>query len=207
MVASQESESGYGWDYDTWVDDLYAKKSTDQILTAIVDGFIADNGGANATTITDDGETYTADQTLSWLDLSKAEAYKTAFENLAGQLKSKITSSNKSSWNSLIKSAKYFAEDDYAYFGLYDVKDFLNKLSSNSTFNPGGNYVSNVTSAFSQLVKYNVAQKGAGNAYGLSLYYDISGKASRSDVYTSADTNFTNWKYIVDTYHGSSSGR
>ena len=27
MIASQESESGYGWDYDTWVDDLYTYKS------------------------------------------------------------------------------------------------------------------------------------------------------------------------------------
>lgn len=206
MVASQESESGYGWDYDTWVDDLYSKKTTDKILTAIVDGFIEDNGGANLTSYEYEGETYDADQTLSWLDLSKAHDYMVAWENMAEQLKNKITSSNKSSWNTLVDSAKHFAGNDYTSVGIFDAKDFINKLASNSTFNPGSSYTSAVLSAHSALVKYNVAQKGAGNAFGLSLFYDIEGQAGRDDCYTDDDTNFTNWKYIVDNYAGSSGG-
>ena len=206
MIASQESESGYGWDYDTWVDDLYAGKTTEQVLTAIVDGFIQDNGGANLESYEYQGETYAADQTLSWLDLSKANQYMVAWENMANQLKSKITSSNKSSWNTLVDSAKHFAGDDYAQVGIFDAKDFVNKLAANSTFNPGSTYTNAVLSAHSALVKYNVAQKGAGNAFGLSLFYDIEGQAGRDDCYTDDDTNFTNWKYIVDNYGGFSGG-
>ena len=206
MVASQESESGTGWDYDTWVDDLYAGKTTEQVLTAIVDGFIEDNGGANLESYQYQGETYAADQTLSWLDLSKANQYMVAWENMATQLKSKITSSNKSSWNTLVDSAKHFAGDDYAQVGIFDAKDFVNKLAANSTFNPGSTYTNAVLSAHSSLVKYNVAQKGAGNAYGLSMFYDIEDSAYRSECYTNSDTHFTNWKYIVDTYYGESSG-
>ena len=44
MVGSEESEAGEGWDYDTWVDDVYSGKDTKTVLKAMVDGFIADNG-------------------------------------------------------------------------------------------------------------------------------------------------------------------
>lgn len=207
MVASQESESGYGWDYDNWVDDLYAKKSTEQILTTIVDSFIEDNGGPNISSYEEDGETYDADQTLSWLKLSNMSSYKTAFENLATQLKNKITSSNKSNWNSLVKSAKCFGGDGYySTFGVVDVKDFVNKLAANNTFKPDVTYTNAVLTALNNLVGYSVAQRGAGNAYGLSLYYDFDGEADHSTYYASSETNFTNWKYIVDTYCDSSGG-
>ena len=206
MVASQESESGYGWDYDTWIDDLYAHKSTSEVLTAIVDGFIEDNGGKDASTIVEDGETYTADQTLSWLDLSYAGEYKTAWENMAGELRNKLSSSMKSSWNNLIKKGKHFAGDDYASVGIFDAMDFVKNLESSSSFNPGSSYTAAVKNAYNKLVKYNVAQKGAGNANGISMFYDITNSAYHQYFYTDDDTNFSNWKYIVDNYYGSSGG-
>ena len=202
MIASQESESGYGWDYDTWVDDLYAKKDTKTILKAVVDGFIADNGGANATQIYDSGQYYDADQTLSVLDLSKVDTYKTAWENMATQLKTKLTSSNRSSFNTMIKNnVKHFAGDDYDYFCTFDAKDFMNVLASNSTFNPGSSYTNAVINAFNDLVYYNVAQKGAGNAYGLCFYWTNSTSYSDIDTYYStSETNFTTWRSICSTY-------
>ena len=192
MIASEESEAGYGWDYDTWVDDLYAKKSTPVMLKAIVDGFIADNGGASD----DEG-----DQTLSYLNLSYASAYKTAWENMAAQLLNKVTSNNRSSFNSLVKKAKYFAGGDYDYFCTFDAKDFVNKLASNSTFNPGSTYTNAVLSAFNNLVTYSVAQVGAGNAYGLCMYWcNNSTYSDFNTYYTSEMTNFTNWRSLNEQF-------
>ena len=182
QVASQESENGTGWDYDTWIDDLYGKKDTTTILQAIADGFIKDNGGT----------TYNGDQTLSYLDLTKMAAFKTAWEELGSQLSSKITSSNKSTFKSLVTDSYYFAGSDYGYFALFDAYDFLGNVSSNSTFNPGGNYISNAQSAITSLVKYNTTQKSSKDAHGLSFYF---GSEYNSSTYSS----FTNWRSIIST--------
>ena len=191
MIASEESESGYGWDYDTWVDDLYAKKSTTTILKAIVDGFIADNGGVSSSP---------NDQTLSYLNLSKMAAYKTAWENMAAQLKNKLTSSNKSSFISLVKNCKHYGDSYYTYYGIFDAKDFLNKLSSNSTFNPGSTYTSAALTAFNNLVEYSSCGKGAGNSYGMCMFYSVASTCYKSTYYSSTETNFSTWRSLVSTY-------
>ena len=79
MIAAQESEAGEGWEYNTWVDDLYAKKDTKTILKAICDGFISSYESTY-------GSYYDNDQTLSYLDLAKISAYKTAIENIADEV-------------------------------------------------------------------------------------------------------------------------
>ena len=199
MIASEESEEGYGWDYDTWIDDVYDKHSTSTILTAIVDGFITDNGGINTTR---------SNQTLSWLDLSAMPAYKTAFENFASALKTKLTndSISKSTFASWMSNkVKVFCKDsdqDEKYYCLFDVKDMLNKLAQDSSYNPGSSYLSALQSAFSNLVKYSVAQKGAGNAYGLGCIYCQSSTYSSylKRAYTSSETNFTNWFNFLKSY-------
>ena len=190
MIASEESEAGYGWDYDTWVDDLYSKKTTTNILKAIVDGFISDNGGASSTS---------GDQTLSYLTLSYASAYKTAWENLATQLNSKVTSSNKSSFNSAITSnVKHYGDSDYDYFCTFDAWDFVDKLANNSaftSFKPDTSYITAVKNAHANLVSYNLAQKGAGVSKGLCMYWPNS--SQYSDVktyYTTSETRLTTWR-------------
>lgn len=191
MIASEETESGYGWDYDTWVDDLYAKKSTTTILKAIVDGFIKDNGGTSS---------YSNDQTLAYYNLAYMSQYKTAWENLASALASKLTSSNKSSFNTLVKSVKYYGDSYYVYYGIFDVKDFVNKLAANSTFNPGSTYTNAVLTAHSKLVEYSSCGKGAGNSYGLAVFWSVASTCYKSSYYTSSQTNFTNWRSLVSSY-------
>ena len=120
MVASEESESGYGWDYDNWVDDLYAKKSTDTILKAICDSFIAENGGVSSNK---------NDQTLSYLNLAYAQEYKTAWENMTTALTTKLGSTSSSTFISWVgKNVKHYADTDYNYYHLFDAKDFINKF-------------------------------------------------------------------------------
>lgn len=190
MIASEESEAGYGWDYDTWVDDLYSKKTTTTILKAIVDGFISDNGGASSSS---------GDQTLSYMNLSYAAAYKTAWENLASQLNSVVTSSNKSSFNSAITSnVKHYADSDYDYFCTFDAWDFVDKLANNSAFSSfsvDSSYITAVKNAHANLVAYNLAQKGAGVSKGLCMYWPNSTQYSDvSTYYTTSETTLTTWR-------------
>ena len=191
MVASEESEAGEGWDYDTWVDDLYAKKTSPVIFKAIVDGFIKSNGGTSSSS---------NDQTLSYLNLSYMSDYVTAWNNMATQLGTKLTSSNKSSFNTLVKSTKYYADSDYTYYGIFDAKDFINKLTANSTFNPGSTYTNAVLTAFGNLVEYSSCGKGAGSSYGLCMFWSCSSNCAKGTYYTAAMTKFTAWRTIVTTY-------
>ena len=189
MIASEESEAGYGWDYDTWVDDLYSKKTTTNILKAIVDGFIADNGGASSN----------SDQTLSYMNLAYASAYKTAWENMAAQLNSKVTTSNKSSFNSaIISNVKHYADSDYDYFCTFDAWDFVDKLANNnafSNFRIDSSYTTAVKNAHANLVAYNLAQKGAGVSKGICMYWPNNSQYSDvSTYYTTSETNFTTWR-------------
>ena len=194
MVGSEESEAGAGWDYDTWVDDLYAGKDTETILKALVDGFISDNGGTSSR--------YN-DQTLSYLKLANMAEYKTAWENMATALKSKISNSNKSSFNDLVDSCKHYADSDYDYYGLFDAMDFVNKLAANSTFNPGSSYTSAVTNAYAKLKGHASCGKGAGNSNGLCMFWCIDSSYKRVNPYTAGiDTHFSNWAYLSNTYCG-----
>ena len=190
MVASEESEAGYGWDYDTWVDDLYSKKTTTTILKAIVDGFISDNGGASSSS---------GDQTLSYMNLAYASAYKTAWENMATQLNSVVTTSNKSSFNSAITgNVKHYGDNDYDYFCTFDAWDFVDKLANNSAFSSfriDSSYTTAVKNAHANLVAYNLAQKGAGVSKGICMYWPNSSQYSDvSTYYTTSETRFTTWR-------------
>ena len=193
MVASQETESGYGWAYDKWVDDLYAYKPTTTILTAICDEFIAENGGSSSSN----------DQTLAYYDLSKMAAYKTAWEDMAAHIT--INSSNKNSFNNLIKSCRYYAGEDYTYYGLFDAKDFLNKLKTTTSFNgkPDNSYIDAVLSAFTQLVPHSESGGGAGNSNGLCLFWRCSNSYYYGTMpYSASETHFTNWRALCGQVNG-----
>lgn len=196
MVASEESEAGYGWDYDNWVDDLYAKKSTDAILKAICDSFIADNGGVNSNK---------NDQTLSYLNLAYAQEYKTAWENMTTALTTKLGNTSASTFiNWVGNNVKHYAENDYNYFHLFDAKDFVNKLASNSNYNPGSTYTSAVLTAHSKLVAYSTCGRKAGNSYGLCMvfvYTQDRGYSLINNYYTTTETGFTKWR-IFNTEYG-----
>lgn len=200
QVGSEELENGGGWPYDQWLPTLFGGASTETVLTKIVDKFIASYGGPNASGTNQD-------QTLSWLDLSMMSAYKTAWEAMALYLKdSVVNNDNKSSWISLIQGCKDYAGDDYKYYCVFDVKDFLNKAKANNTFYTGDmkTLLPAVETAFADLVGYSVAQKGAGNSNGLMMFYNAyNSKSKASTYYTASETNFDNWRSLMDTYYGS----
>lgn len=195
MIGSQEAESGAGWDYDSWLDDLYAYKPTVEVLKSIVDGFIADNGGADRSTYYG----YPADQTLSVLNLNRISAYIKAWNNLSSSLLEKVSSSNRSMFNLLVKSSKTFCTDDLSY-GIFDARDFLNKLSTNKTFTIDVNLIDDVINAFNDLVSYNVAQKGAGNAFGLSMFWSSRSNCNKNAYYQANMTKLDVWRDLVMSF-------
>ena len=195
MIASEESEAGAGWDYDNWLDDAYAKKTTPDILKAICDSFLAEQGSSS-------------DQTLSYLDLSYMSAYKSAWETMSTTIKSMIGTYGKTNFQTLMKTCQYYGTDSdsegYSYFGILDAKDVVNKIRATSAFSSASTQTQAVLTAFANLVKYSKAGKQAGNSYGLCCFFpmkDGSGyTCNTSSVYTSSQTNFTNWRSIVTSY-------
>ena len=223
MVASEELESGYGWDYDTWVDDLYSKKPTETILKAIVDGFIKDNGGTSS---------LSNDQTLSYLNLNNMPTYKTAWENLASGLSTVVSSYGKNNFQTLMKSVKCYASEtgldssqvnEYIYqygysqsdfidegsyytlpgyvdYGVFDVIDFLDTLGKNSSFSSLNTEIAAVRTAFANLVAYSSCGKAAGNYNGLTFFFRLGSRNPTKTTYKNTFTSFTNWASFVSAY-------
>ena len=195
QIASQESEWGYGWSYDKWIDDLFAKKTTPEILTACVNGFKEDTSSAYSAW----GETN--DQTLSFINLQNWDAYETAWENMATTLNGIVTSST--TWNTLknlLNSCRRFGQT-YGYypFDVFDVGHFLTKMqASSSPYKSNSTLMSQanaVQTAYNNLVVYEWHGTGSSNATGLSLFAPVSGYSQTSD-YTTGSTPFTAWRSL-----------
>ena len=225
MIAAEESEAGEGWAYDAWVDDLYAKKSTENILKAVCDGFIQsydDTYGA---------EGYDNDQTLSVLDLTKMAAYKESFEALAASLKEVVKTK---AFNDLLKTVKNYADEwmeendylDYIESGYYtedmfdsevedgvtyyllhgyydyasfDAKDLLNKLNDNTTLGLSSGQktnISNALTALNALIIYNKVGAEAGESHGLALICPVDDYTA-TNCYPASETNFVTWQKAV----------
>ena len=185
MVGSEEAEAGAGWDYDNWLDDLYAGKDTLPVLSAICDTFIADNntsssswwGGGN-------------DQTLSVLDLNEIGDYFAKHETMAAAIKNTVDS-DLYKFKSIINSCKEY--DGFDEYGLIDGKDFLNKLASSSKFSSFTTTINDVKTAYEKLVAYSAKGNAAGNSNGLAFHAPINGYS-----YPQQQSNFTNWKALFN---------
>ena len=198
MVASEETELGYGWEYSKWIDNVYNDDDTELILTELCDSFV--NVGEELASYYPD---YQNDQTCAFFDLNKFPKYKLAFERLAGSLKSNIKS-NMGFINFMKEVQDYGDGDDfegYEVWGTFDIIDFLDKLSENSTYNVGlEQLISNVKEKYYDMLKYNRSGIGAGNSNGLALYFPCDYGCASEYVYVESETNFTNWKTIVDVH-------
>ena len=178
MVSSEEVENGDGWDYEGWVDDLYAHKSTEDVLKACCDSFISQYG------------TYGNDQTLSVLDLANMENYFNKFEAFAAAIKN-TAKSNLSSFKNLLTSAKCF--EDVSGYGLIDAYDALSKIKNNSTYSQYSAVIQETMDAFNELVIYSKKGNSAGKAYGLALHACVGYWGSD---YPQSETHFNTWRSI-----------
>ena len=204
MLSSQESEAGYGYDYDAWLPSLYSNPSsisTQTLLTNIAHTFMLEEKEYY------DYWNEDFDQTQSVYNLNNMAAYKTAFEDVALQLKNSVTSSN---WSSFVSSnIKHSSVQQYGYsdgvgytFGIYNLADVFARLKTN--YSSLSSKITTAQNALSQVVVYNEvgdATKGCG----MNLYCPTSYSYNR---YYSSDTNFTNWYnlcklsgYCLDQHH------
>ena len=194
-VASQESESGYGWDYDSWIDDMYDGKSTEVILKAIVDSFIEEQGTSS-------------DQTLSVLNLQNMAAYKSAWETMASSLSSTyITSQSK--WTTMkgyVNTAhKYGYDSDYDtsannngyVYDIFNVSEVLSKFKTN--YSNCSSQITAAQTALDNLVVYNSCGTQAGNSCGVCCFFPIS-QYGTSSYYSTSVTHFTQWRSLCFKY-------
>ena len=179
MIGSEETEAGYGWDYDNWLDDLFAYADTEDLLAEICDTFLADNG-------------WDSNQTLAVLDLNKMENYFNKFEAMSAAIKDKVNS-NKSIFKNVINSCKKY--EDFYRFGLFDGKDFLNKLASNNTFSSFATQINDAKTALSEMIIHNAKGSDAGNSNGLAFFAPL-GSYGTATSYPSKQTHFNNWKAL-----------
>ena len=226
MVASEESEAGEGWEYTSWLDDLYSNKSTETILKAICDGFI------DSYDKTYGKQGYDNDQTLAYYDLNKMDAYKNAFEALATTMSSTIKN-NTSTFNSLMKTVKaygdtYLEKSDYQYYlqnygysdymfdkvvldgetyyllhgyydyGTFDARDALTKIKANSKFGSFASEINNVLNLLDELVVYSAKGNEAGESNGLCLVCPMDSYLT-TDYYKDSESNFDNWRSLVNS--------
>ena len=212
MVCSQESEPGEGWDYDTWLGALAANTdiSTVDLLSTIADSFVqkCEDTYAGYTGYTK----YDAEATLSVLDLSKADAYATAWEDMASDLSSVITSSSVwSSFKSILTSCERFGattsnNKTYYYYDIFDVQDFIDNMKSSSTFSSVS--MTALQSALNDFVVYDTygchyTQSSVNlDPCGLCLFCPISGYAGYTGIstYNSDNTNYSTWLTLCQTY-------
>ena len=200
QVASQEAEWGDGWTYDEWVDDLFSKKTTPQILTAIVDSF-------KSATVSYYGSGSSNDQTLSYLNLSYWDAYETAFEAFASSLSSVVTSSTAwSTFSNVVNSSQKFGyyEEYNAYpYDVFDVKNVFSKMKASSSYKNNSTLMSKISdceTAYNNLVGYEWHGGGSSGATGLSLFCPVSGYNTKNDTYPTTATTLTNWRTLCIKY-------
>lgn len=194
MVCSQETEGGYGWDYDGgWLDSLYEDPTgitTSDLLTQICTAFIADNS---------------SESTLSALDLTKMSAYKTAWENIASGLSGIINSSSKwSTFKNIVNQCKKFGQDtDYSQYNngyvydVFDAQDLITKCMSNSNYSSLS--WSTLQTAFNNLVICSKYTSDYSGSHGLNFFCPLSG-INDSSYYSTSVTNFTTWRTLCFKY-------
>ncbi len=198
MLSSQESEAGYGYDYDAWLPSLYNNPSINggDLLEVIGHTFLVEEKALYAQ------EGWGAcDQTQSVYDLSKMSAYKTAFESIASDLNSIIgTSASKAaSLGNLIANGREYGLNEYGEssgFEIFDMKEALNKVKANTTFSSISSKVTSFYNKLDDLVIYEEHGEGTTGCgicifspCRLSIPYSYSGT-------TYIESNFTEWKKV-----------
>ena len=204
MLCSQESEAGYGYDYDAWLPTLYANPyvSGADLLPVIGHTFMVEEKELFQYW----GEPF--DQTQSVIDLSYMDDYKTAFDAFSTQLSNVITSSSK--WNTfknLVNKAQkygYYDDDEYSSYNggyvydIFDLKQALTKVKGDTTnFSSCSSEIDEVLSILDSMVIYE-EHGNATTGCGLCLFCPISGLSAKSSY--SAQTNFKTMYNIYAKY-------
>lgn len=166
MVASEETEPGSGWDYETWVNLFYEEPNPDpyELSKLICDSYLEYN-------MEEDPETCKV--TLSVLDLNKVPALVDAYDKM-GEAALEITAEDSLFYTGFSRAAsnsKNFGgrSAEVGFTGMVDLGDFAKNVSE------GVDEAKDVLDALDDAVLYNVTGPYACDATGVSIYHDSNG--------------------------------
>ena len=160
MVASQDLEPGYGWDY-SFLSNVNKNTTTEELGKYIIDQTDSYYKNLNSKY----GGKYTFSLTLSLLDLTKIDELETDLNNLFTQVDTTLTNNGYSSIVSNITKAKSFGYDgidkSYDLIDLYGVATELDDLYSEKA--------TKLKSSIEDVVVYQKSNVEGAN--GISIYY------------------------------------
>lgn len=200
MLASQESEPGGGWDYGPFMQSLADNSSisTYNLLKNICDAY-TQKCADTYYSYYQQGYNYYKDDynnaTLSVLDLSKMNAYVTAWEDMVSNINF-LDSSVFANVLSIVEDnnvMRFGCSDGSETWtvGCFDAYMLLQQI--NSTYSNSG--AQTAMTKYNDVVVYKVVGKTySGRSYGLSGFIANADSTTSKSEYTTNDTKFTNWR-------------
>lgn len=167
MIGSEETESGYGWDYKKIAKALKknSKISTPDLGKVICDGFMASckkSGEQDSTT-------------LAITDLTKIDKVVKEFDKVAAKMNEKVSDvSALGNISKGIKKAESYGGNtpSEGYTNMVDLGDIAKKISSQVDTKA-------LLAAIDDAVVYQVKGKSRSHANGLSVYYPLNVEDSK----------------------------
>lgn len=196
QIASEEEESAdMGWAYNEWIDDLFLRACTEDLIIEICETMTA--AGCNCCP--------SWGLNLTALDLRKMSTYKAKFEQLAGAMYTAVNA-NRSEFYGVIESCYQFGTNASATqpwhnkgYGNFDAGRFFSNLKNNSVFGVFDSLIDQVEDAYEELVfccsGYGF-NGGSNPASGVSIQHLIY---PEYHIYPAEETHFTNWRSLFPT--------
>lgn len=178
LIASQETEPGFGWDY-TFLSNLSANSTNEEIGKSIIDTYFEYSTTNN----------YTYDITLSMLNLNKVSQVEKELNQYFANVKEVLSNSTFTSFaRKRIVTKTFGGFNSSTSYDLVDLYNMIDVIELNSS--------EYLKEAIKSLVVYN--RSNVDNANGVSIYYPYSNKIYASsfiNIYNSFDfaTNYTSY--------------
>ncbi len=169
MVASEEFEVGYGWDYNALISSLNedSTQTGDKLGTVIADSFFADTVAKSSK-----GHDLSRITTLSVIDLSKIPALNESINALTADIEASIAEKDMPKFSKSLGNAERYGIVKGKDSGHMDIKNFAEKIPK---FIPEFKSLSDkVVSAVDDVVIYKVNGESRPNANGISVYMPIT---------------------------------
>ena len=193
MVASEETEPGYGWDYETILNALGENPSMhgDELGQIVCDAFLEKCSGMGC----DD------EATLSVIDLSMAWTLNSAFDEYTSGMA--LTIEDAGALNDVVSQASQTESyggntDNEGYCNMVDIADLVSNTQDYVQTDGSG-----LLSAIDQAVLYTANGPARGNSHGISVFYPIGPSDEELAAYMETSDNIPYRQYIAavtDTY-------
>ncbi len=193
MIASQEPEPGWGWDY-SFLAEIKPEDTGVEIGTYVVDHFIE----TTSNNFLSSPFSY-SDITLSVLDLSQADEVETALNDMYAIVKDDLTEETYHQYAKLRSNTKeiapmYSGEYSYDFIDLFDMADGMSRIYPNEA--------NALKTAVSNMVVYHDAN--VKREYGVSIYHPYNAR-EYSQYYVPMFKTFDfapNYAAYIETFRG-----